>query len=75
MARNGFYTYATVRKLDDKSKPITDIAKKEGLSLQTIELEFDVNDEKSVIEGVNRISKEKGRIDVAKKICTAYLNI
>ena len=26
LARNGFYTYATVRKLDDGSKKITDIA-------------------------------------------------
>ena len=62
MARNGFYTYATVRKLDDGSIPITDIAKKEDLSLQTIQL--DVNNEQSVIDGVNRISEEKGRIDV-----------
>ena len=62
LARNGFYTYATVRKLDDGSKPIIDIAKNENLSLQTIQI--DVNNEKSVIEGVNRISEEKGRIDV-----------
>ena len=62
LARNGFYTYATVRKLDDSSIPITDIAKKEDLSLQTIQL--DVNNEQSVIDGVNRISEEKGRIDV-----------
>ena len=62
LARNGFYTYATVRKLVDGSIPITDIAKKEDLSLQTIRL--DVNNEQSVIEGVNRISEEKGRIDV-----------
>lgn len=62
LARNGFYTYATVRKLDDGSIPITDIAKKEDLSLQTIQL--DVNNEQSVIDGVNRISEEKGRIDV-----------
>ena len=62
LARNGFYTYATVRKLDDGSVPITDIAKKEDLSLQTIQL--DVNNEQSVIDGVNRISEEKGRIDV-----------
>jgi short-subunit dehydrogenase len=63
LARNGFYTYATVRKLDEGSKQITDIAEKENLSLQTIQL--DVNNEQSVIEGVNRISKEKGKIDVA----------
>jgi len=62
LARNGFYTYATVRKLDEGSKQITDIAKKEDLSLQSIQL--DVNNEQSVIDGVNRISEEKGRIDV-----------
>ena len=62
LARNGFYTYATVRKLDEGSKQITDIAKKENLPLQAIQL--DVNNEKSVIEGINRISEEKERIDV-----------
>ena len=62
LARNGFYTYATVRKLDEGSKQITDIAKKEDLPLQAIQL--DVNNEKSVIEGINRISEEKERIDV-----------
>ena len=51
-----------MRKLDNGSKPIIDIAKNENLSLQTIQI--DVNNEKSVIEGVNRISEEKGRIDV-----------
>ena len=63
LARNGYYTYATVRKLDDGSKHITDIAEKENLSLETIQL--DVNDEKSVKEGINKISDEKERIDVA----------
>ena len=63
LARNGFYTYATVRKLDEGSKQIEDLAKKENLPLQSIQL--DVNDEKSVIEGINRISEEKERIDVA----------
>ena len=57
LARNGFYTYATVRNLEKGSKQITDIAKKENLPLQAIQL--DVNDEKSVIEGINRISEEK----------------
>jgi short-subunit dehydrogenase len=62
LARNGFYTYATVRKLDEGSKPITDIAKRENLPLQAIQL--DVNNEKSVREGINGISEEKERIDV-----------
>ena len=39
LARNGLYTYATVRKLDDGSKQITDIAKKENLPLQAIQLD------------------------------------
>jgi NAD(P)-dependent dehydrogenase (short-subunit alcohol dehydrogenase family) len=62
LARNGFYTYATVRKLDERSKLITDIAEKEDLPLQTIKL--DVNNEESVIDGINKIFEEKGRIDV-----------
>ena len=62
LARNGFYTYATVRKLDDGSKKITDIAEKENLPLQAIQL--DVNNEESVIDGINRISEEKERIAV-----------
>ena len=62
LARNGFYTYATVRKLEGGPTQITNIAKKENLPLQAIQL--DVNNEKSVIEGINRISEEKKRIDV-----------
>jgi NADP-dependent 3-hydroxy acid dehydrogenase YdfG len=64
LSRNGFHTYATVRKLEEGSKQITDIAiaKKENLPLQAIQL--DVNNEKSVIEGINRISEEKERVDV-----------
>jgi NAD(P)-dependent dehydrogenase (short-subunit alcohol dehydrogenase family) len=36
LARNGFHTYATMRKIEGQegSKHITDIAKKENLSLQ-----------------------------------------
>jgi NAD(P)-dependent dehydrogenase (short-subunit alcohol dehydrogenase family) len=62
LAKNGFYTYATVRNLDDKSSNITEKARNENLPLQAIPL--DVNNEKSVIEGINRIFEEKGRIDV-----------
>ena len=63
MARNRFYTYATVRKLDDGSKQITDIAKKENLPLQAIQL--DVNNGESFVKGINKIFDEKGRIDFA----------
>src|SRR5215212_8735121 len=63
LARNGFHTYATMRKLEDGgSKQITDIAKNENLPLQVIQL--DVNNDKSVIDAINRIAKEKYRIDV-----------
>ena len=44
------------------SKQIIDIAKKENLPLQVIQL--DVNNDKSVIDAINRIVKEKDRIDV-----------
>jgi hypothetical protein len=49
LARNGSYTYATMRKLEDGgSKQITDITKNENLPLQVIQL--DVNNDKSVTE-------------------------
>ncbi|HEY6886054.1 MAG TPA: SDR family oxidoreductase [Nitrososphaeraceae archaeon] len=66
LARNGFHTYATMRKLDgggeEGSKQIIDIAKNENLPLEVIQL--DVNNDKSVTDAINRIAKEKGRIDV-----------
>ena len=60
-ARNGFHTYSTMRNLE-KSSNITEASRNENLPLQAIQL--DVNNEKSVIEGINRISEEKERIDV-----------
>src|SRR5919201_3660745 len=63
LARNGFHTYASMRKLDgDGSKQITDIAKNENLPIEVIQL--DVNNDNSVTEAINRIANEKGRIDV-----------
>jgi len=63
LARNGFYTYATMRKLDGEgSKEINDISKKENLPLQVIRL--DVNDDKSVHEAIEAIVKENDRIDL-----------
>lgn len=61
-ARNGFHTYASMRNLEEKSSHITEKARNENLPLQAIQL--DVNNEKSVIEGINRIYEEKERIDV-----------
>jgi NAD(P)-dependent dehydrogenase (short-subunit alcohol dehydrogenase family) len=63
LARNGFHTYATVRKLEGEGlNQIIEIAKNENLPLQVIQL--DVNNDKSVTDAINRIAKEKGRIDV-----------
>jgi NADP-dependent 3-hydroxy acid dehydrogenase YdfG len=62
LARNGFYVFATVRRLGESINPITDTAMNEKLPLQFIQP--DVNNDKSVIEAINRIAKEKGRIDV-----------
>jgi short-subunit dehydrogenase len=64
LARNGFHTYATMRTLEGSrgSEQITDIAKRENLPLQVIQL--DVDNDKSVSEAINTIVKEKGRIDI-----------
>src|SRR4051812_26249338 len=61
LARNGFYTFATMRNLE-KSSNITQASKNENLPLQSIQL--DVNNEKSFIEWINSISEEVERIDV-----------
>ena len=61
LARNGFRTYATMRNLE-KAKNISDVAKKEKLSLYTIKL--DVTDEKSVSDAIKTIKSDAGRIDV-----------
>jgi NADP-dependent 3-hydroxy acid dehydrogenase YdfG len=63
LARGGFYTYATMRKLDEeKSRPLTDTAKNEKLPLQATEL--DVDNDKSVTNAINTIVDERKRIDV-----------
>ena len=61
LARNGFHTYSTVRNLE-KSQALINIAKKDGLPLQVIEL--DVSSDKSVRDGVNSVLDENKRIDV-----------
>jgi NAD(P)-dependent dehydrogenase (short-subunit alcohol dehydrogenase family) len=61
LSRSGFYTYASMRNLG-KSRTITEIADKEHLPLQVVQL--DGNDETSVRNAINRIETEKGRIDV-----------
>ena len=63
LARNGFHTYATMRNIEGGgAKQIADIAKNENLPLEVIQL--DVNNDKSVTDAINRITKEKNRIDV-----------
>jgi len=61
LARSGYHTYASVRNIK-KSKKITDMADKENLSLQFVEL--DVNNDNSVKDAIDKIVREKNRIDV-----------
>jgi NAD(P)-dependent dehydrogenase (short-subunit alcohol dehydrogenase family) len=61
LAREGYFTYATMRNTK-KGDTIKEIAKKENLKLETLEL--DVDKEDSVKNAINKIVKEKGRIDI-----------
>ena len=61
LARNRFHTYATMRNIE-KSADIQEIANKERLSLQVIQL--DVNDDASIRNRIKRIERENERIDV-----------
>ena len=61
LAREGYFTYATMRDLK-KSTEVIKIAKDEELSLKVIQL--DVDDEQSVDDAVKSIMDEKGRVDV-----------
>ena len=63
LARNSFYTYATLRKLEEeKFKPLTDAAKNDNLQLQVMEL--NVDNDKSVTNAIDTIVDERKRIDV-----------
>ncbi|HXV39109.1 MAG TPA: SDR family oxidoreductase [Nitrosopumilaceae archaeon] len=61
LAREGYYTFATMRDIK-KGNQIKEIAKKENLKLEVIEL--DVDKEETVQAAINKIMKEKNRIDV-----------
>ncbi|NOS61610.1 MAG: SDR family oxidoreductase [Nitrosarchaeum sp.] len=61
LARDGFYTFATVRN-PKKAERILQIAKKENLKIEIIEL--DVDDEKSISATIEKIISKKQRIDV-----------
>jgi NADP-dependent 3-hydroxy acid dehydrogenase YdfG len=60
-ARNGFFTYASMRSLG-KSKSITERYNKEKLPLKVIQL--DVSDDKSVKDAIYKIENEQGKINV-----------
>jgi NAD(P)-dependent dehydrogenase (short-subunit alcohol dehydrogenase family) len=61
LARNGIYTYATMRNLG-KSNEIIDYARKDNLSLKVLRL--DVTDEESISGAIDKIIGEKSRIDI-----------
>ncbi len=61
LARDGYYTYATMRDTK-KGKTILDIAKKDGLKIEV--LEMDVDREETIKNAVNKIVQDKNRIDV-----------
>jgi NAD(P)-dependent dehydrogenase (short-subunit alcohol dehydrogenase family) len=61
LAKNGFFTYATMRNLD-KSNKIIDFKLKEKLPLEVLEL--DVTDDKSVKEAIEKIANEQGIVNV-----------
>jgi NAD(P)-dependent dehydrogenase (short-subunit alcohol dehydrogenase family) len=61
LARNGFYTYATMRNID-KSNKIADVAKRDNLPLEVLQL--DVSNVKSVKDTINIITEKQERIDV-----------
>ena len=61
LAREGYFTYATMRDVK-KADKIQKIADEESLSLKVIEL--DVDNEESAENAINTIIQEKGRVDV-----------
>jgi NAD(P)-dependent dehydrogenase (short-subunit alcohol dehydrogenase family) len=61
LARNGFFTYATMRNLD-KSNRINELKQKERLPLEVLKL--DVTDDKSVKEAIEKVANEQETIDV-----------
>src|SRR5574342_847737 len=61
LAREGYTTYASMRDTK-KGKQIQEIAKKEDLKLEVIEI--DVDKDETVHAAINKIVKEKNRIDI-----------
>jgi len=61
LAREGYYTYATMRDTT-KSNKIKELGQKENLKIDVLEL--DVDDENSVKTAIQKILDQKQRIDV-----------
>jgi NAD(P)-dependent dehydrogenase (short-subunit alcohol dehydrogenase family) len=61
LAKNGFFTYATMRNVD-KSNKIIDLKLKEKLPLEVLKL--DVTDDKSVKGAIEKIANEQGTVNV-----------
>jgi NAD(P)-dependent dehydrogenase (short-subunit alcohol dehydrogenase family) len=61
LARNGIYTYGTMRNLN-KSNEILGYARKDNLPLKVLRL--DVTDEESISDAIDKIISEKSRIDI-----------
>ena len=61
LAREGYYTYATMRDTT-KSDKIKELGQKENLNIDVLEL--DVDDENSVKTAIQKIIDQKQRIDV-----------
>jgi len=61
LAREGYYTYATMRDTT-KSDKIKELGKKDNLKISVLEL--DVDDENSVKNAIRKILNQKQRIDI-----------
>src|SRR5919206_2055890 len=61
LARNGIFTYATMRN-PDKSNKIVGLKQKERLPLEVLKL--DVTNDKSVNDAIGKIENEQETIDI-----------
>ena len=61
LAKNGFYTYASMRNLP-KADKISKIAKSQNLPLRVIQL--DVTDDISITKAIGTVINESGKVDV-----------
>ena len=61
LAKDGYHTFASMRNTA-KGKELEEIAKKENLPIEVIEL--DVDKEESIVSAVKKIIEDAGRLDV-----------